>query len=152
MFEEIQTKIFGRYLYCGESCWNWTRLLETRQVWQNGVWHSPGTFKKDRESKEIELAKRVANQAVNRILIVLYERLLSEHPDNRDLYLAFCHVLENNGLFEQRIEILEEMYEKFNNICDGQELSWAYGDNGDFKNAHRIRCLMAERNKEEKNA
>jgi len=154
--EQVKKKyfpgLFYPYLYCGESCWNWTHALETKPVLTKDGLLPPGTFKKCREIKEIELAKRSVNFAVNTILIYLYERLIAQYPKDIGLYSALSSVLENSCLFDRRIELLETVFERFSDYWIGVELMWAYRDNCDFKNANRVKKLLEKKEKKQKDA
>jgi len=155
MYEDIKNVFmpqhFGCYLYYGEECWDWGKVIESRGILLPGETSPKVPPKSLRETKEIELAKRSANFVVNKILIKLYERLIVLYPDNVDLYNALCNILENNCLFDKRIQVLEDMFNKFGDIWMVGELYYAYADNGDNLNARRVKRIIDDLKKGEKN-
>lgn len=95
-------------LCVGEYCWNMERLQEQGYVYKNGVHYEPGDLQFSKAQKNLGIAKRAGDVALNVILVSLYERLIKDHPEVEALRFALLEVLERSGLYEKRIELVKK--------------------------------------------
>jgi len=127
-----------KYLFCGGSAWNWTRMMEDQgQILKDGK-VVQDVKKAHLEEKEMDLARRSVTTVINSILIRLYERLIALYPDNEEIYKALCNVFEFNCKFLDRIKVLETMFERFGGSVNAMELCVAYSDNGIFEKSKAL--------------